>query len=110
SRSPSVAPRGSDRRLKPLLPRLYPRCIVLLRHLRRGVAEENRYVLQLNALQQELHGEGVAEPMRVAALDAGHLEDDPQGPVPSAAHSLFSGFDGLEVERVVPRHISENGG
>ena len=62
---------------------------------------EGRFDRKIDALQQELHGEGIAESMGMAALDTCHLKDDPKRPVPGATHRFFRGFAGLEVERAV---------
>ena len=56
--------------LKLLLPSTYPGRIVLFCNLDALVAEQDRYPLQWNSLQQQVHCKRVPKPVRVSSVNA----------------------------------------
>lgn len=64
-----------------------------LRNRHARVAEEDRDALDRRAGDQELDGEGIAEPVRVSAFDAGELEHFRKG---------VSRFFSMRFDRSIP--------
>ena len=69
-----LSPALSHKLLKSDLPLPDPWCVVLGDNLRR-IPEDRCDILDRGTSQQELHGACVPEPVRVALLDLGQLED-----------------------------------
>ena len=73
----SVRPRGGNRAFEIFLAASYPGTVVFLRDLDRLMTEQNGNLFEGDAGQEEVHGEGVAELMRVT-LYLRCLEDFPE--------------------------------
>jgi hypothetical protein len=49
------------------------------------VAKQLRDVLERNVVEEKIDGKGIAEAMRMSALDAGEFEDSVERPLPARA-------------------------
>ena len=61
-------PSGLNALFELILPRPYPRRVVFFGDADAGMAEEDRYLIDGNASQKHLDGEGIAEHMAVATF------------------------------------------